>query len=103
MRMWFQGFKAKDGAQTRDALAIVDEWRSRRQTPFHMVRAIRLYGALLRGDTSVLEEYFPLIRAAGGQRPTFAAPVPIVELVAGEDESSEDDFLDALGLGELEV
>lgn len=42
-----------------EALAIIERWKKTRESGKHLIAAIRVYAALLRGDTSVLVEYFP--------------------------------------------
>lgn len=102
-RIWFKGWKAADSPETREALAAIQGWRAARATPFHLLRAVRLYAALLRGDVSVLQELFPFLlqQASGRYVAAMAAPVALASADEQGDKSS-DDFMDSLGMGGLE-
>jgi hypothetical protein len=90
--------------QVEEVLALVKHWKTERQAAHHLMRAIRLYAALGRGDVSVLSDYFPgLIQHAApppSHRPSLAAPT--LTLVAKSDAQDRDEALDGLGLEGLD-
>ena len=91
-------------AQVEAAVAVVNHWKTERQAAHHLLRAIRLYAALCRGDVRVLDDYFPgLIGTAAlpsTRRPVLAAPT--ITLVAQSEAQETDDALDGLGLDGLD-
>jgi hypothetical protein len=90
--------------QAADAAAVVKSWKSQRQAAGQIVRAIRLYAALLRGDRCLLEEYFPGLIGATypvpARRPMVAAPT--ITLAPRSETEELDDALDGLGLDGLD-
>lgn len=96
-----------DHPDAHHAAQIVSYWTSIRMGTFHLMRAIRMYYALLMGDATLLREYFPLLQL-GAAVPAVAARIDdddytpgSVELHLVERDASEDlnDFLDSLGMG----
>ncbi len=67
-------------------------------------KALRLYDALARGDTTVLQEYFPFVKAAFTPKvaPVMRKPLEAPRITF-RTRSDEDDLRDALdiGFGEL--
>lgn len=57
-----------DKPDSHDAVIILNRWKEARQLATHLPRAIRLYAALLMGDTSLLADYFPFLIDAIGRR-----------------------------------
>jgi hypothetical protein len=107
-------------AETREALGVLQAWKSARECTFHFVRAVRLYASLMRGETGVVDEMFPFLRGTrltpppsplpvdgeggkdepnsqGGKGARWGVPV-LVEAPEKSDEESLDDFMEALGL-----
>lgn len=87
----------KDDQEAQHALNIVTFWKSKRQAARHIVRAISLYYALLQGDTTMLLEYFPLLRVTSspvtvGRRP-MGEPELVVTFQAKSEVEDLDDFL----------
>jgi hypothetical protein len=91
-------------AAAEEAAALVKGWKSQRQAAAHLVRAVRLYAALCRGDLSLLQEYFPGItfsgRMAVAQRPIL--PAPTVTLTERSQAEDIQEALDGLGLDGLD-
>ncbi len=88
-----------------EAAALVKSWKSQRQAAAYIVRAVRLYAALCRGDLSLLEAYFPGLRLNGHASPAIrppALPAPTVTLVARSETDDLDEALDGLGLDGLD-
>lgn len=83
-----------------DAVEIVKTWKDCREAANHLIRAIRLYAALLKGDAGLLQEFFPQFGAfVAPARPKLpTTPAPIVQRNETEDLA---DLLDVFG-GELE-
>jgi hypothetical protein len=84
---------------------ILNIWKTTRELSRNMTRAIRLYHALLTGDTSLLAEYFPWIgtvsrHSANGARRQISDP--IVEYKAQSEEDQVNDALD-VGFGGLDL
>lgn len=67
-------------------------------------KAMRLYDALLRGDTALLNEYFPFVKAVFTPKvsPPLRKPLepPKITYRARSDEEDLHDALD-IGFGEL--
>lgn len=80
-----------------EASGIVARWKTARMATINLTRAILLYNALMKGDTTLLSEYFPGFAAALG-RPQPArrapAPAPTITYVA---KSEQEDLADAIG------
>ena len=92
-------------ADTEEAAALVKFWKTQRQAAVHIVRAIRLYAALCRGDLSLLEAYFPGLRLNGHPVPMVRPPtlsVPTVTRAARSESEDLDEALDGLGLDGLD-
>ncbi len=80
---------------------IVTDWKRQRRATVNLISAIRLYAALLAGDTSVLYELFPGLgfgigSAAPGRRPK-AYSEPVVTMAPASVEDEQDDLLGLLG------
>jgi hypothetical protein len=92
-----------------EAAQQVRQWKSQRQAAPHIVRAIRLYAALCRGELSLLQEYFPGLFLALGTpttvkrlAPPAVAPAVPVGMVSRSQEDELSQALDGLGLDHLE-
>lgn len=48
-----------DKPESHQAAQVLEEWKKSRSMSQNFVRAIRLYAALVKGDFSVLQDYFP--------------------------------------------
>lgn len=107
----FLKIRLSDNAEAHNAALIIAQWRRARQLATFLPRAIRVYDALLRGDTSVLNEYFPFLTGAlsnnrvNGNMPpvmtgrtplTFA--IPTVEYAQKSDDELIKDALAGLDL-----
>lgn len=106
----FLKIRLTDNEEAHNAALIVAQWKRARQLATYLPRAIRVYDALLRGDTSVLSEYFPFILGAlsnrvngnmppamTGRAPLTFAP-PTVEYAQKSDQELIDDALAGLDL-----
>ena len=66
-------------------------------------KALRLYNDLLRGETTLLVEYFPFVKAAF--TPKIVAPPPVTRKplpppkISYEPRSEEEELRDALDVG----
>jgi hypothetical protein len=92
-------------ACAEEAAALVKSWKSQRQAAAHVVRAVRLYAALCRGDLSLLEAYFPGLRLNGHSSPVIrppALPAPTVTHVERSEANDLDEALAGLGLDGLD-
>ncbi len=104
-RAWIR-VQLADDTLAHEVAEQIRTWKGQRQAAMHVVRSIRLYTALCRGDLSVLEEYFPGLtwmlgnRSAGPRRTTSAPAVVNVELRSNGEELAE--ALDGLGLDKLD-
>lgn len=88
----------KDDDEARHAFSVVTYWKSKRQAARHIVRAISLYYALLNGDTTLLFEYFPLLRVVSNSNPV-ASPRRAADddlTVTFQAKSEEEDIEDFL-------
>ncbi len=91
--------------EAQEVAALVKAWKAQRQATANIIQALRLYAALCRGDTSVLETYFPGLVLNTHVSPT-ARRVPMAPLTvtfaprSGGDDLS--DALDGLGLDSLD-
>jgi hypothetical protein len=101
MRPWLK-VRLPANQEAYEALTALAEWRRMRQTPTHVIRALRLYRALLTGDTDLLLEYFPrlFIRLAvpmGSSPAPAARPTQLADLEvtyqAKDEQDDIDDFL----------
>lgn len=98
-RIWFKGWKAGASADALIAAEVVAGWRRARATPGHMVRAILIYAALLRGDTEPLAAAFPWVRLNGGVAVPRPQPMGALQILADDGVvGTIDDFLDGLDL-----
>jgi hypothetical protein len=87
-------------ACAEEAAALVKSWKTQRQAAAHVVRAVRLYAALGRGDLSLLEAYFPGLRLNGHASLVSRPPVLSAPTVTHVERSDTDDLDEALaGLG----
>ena len=103
-RVWIHE-QLSDSDEAREVGQILARWKTLRMGTLHLVRAIRLYAALLQGNVSLLHEYFPGIgiafgRPAPARRVTAAAPV--VEYAAKSEADNLADALD-IGFGNIEL
>ena len=106
MRAWLKLYLRRDDKESLEIVSIVKVWKASRLATLHTTRAIRLYDALLRGDTSVLEECFPGIALAFGMRPRQPQRSPITPPnITVVPRSESDDLADALdiGIGDLDL
>lgn len=71
LRAWVK-VQLSNSADAYSAADAVNAWRGVRQAAYHLTRAIRLYDALLKGDTSLLIEFFPMLGNIN-TRPSAAA------------------------------
>ena len=83
------------------AARIAADWKRQRRATINLISAIRLYAALLAGDTSVLYELFPGLgfgigSAAPGRRPKVYSE-PVVTIAPASVEDEQDDLLGMLG------
>ena len=89
-----------DSSIAYEAARIVDDWKRSRRAAQNIISAIRLYAALLAGDTSVLYELFPgLGFNFGSSRPAprRAIGTQEVQITPISAESEADDLIDVLG------
>jgi hypothetical protein len=102
-RAWVK-VQLADHADAHEAATLVMQWKAQRQAATRIVRAIRLYAALCRGDLSMLQTYFPGLassaHATTAHRPVLAAPT--VTLAVRSDAEDISDALDGLGLDGLD-
>jgi hypothetical protein len=89
----------------QEAAALVKEWKVQRRAATQIVRAVRLYAALGRGDLRLLEDYFPGLKLSAVPRPV-AVPQPapaaaIIRQAARSEREELDDALGGLGLDGL--
>lgn len=98
--------KLPDTPDTYETFAITNYWRQHRTAAANLVRAIKLFAALQRGDTSLLFEFFPLLRGTlSAARPVAAAPaLPAFDVQITTVAKSEADNLSDLfsEFGEVE-
>lgn len=92
-----------DTALAHHAEEVITFWRSVRQLSLHFPRAIAMYAGLQRGDTSLLEEFFPFLSTALGNARTDAPPRrpdsrPVIQVVEKAQEEDVSDLLDSLGI-----
>lgn len=97
--------KLTDNAESWTAMHVLAEWRQGRESARNIVRAIRLYATLLKGDESLLREYFPYLLTGVNRPATNRAPanfgppsVTLAEKTADEDEA---ELLGSIGLDGL--
>jgi hypothetical protein len=105
LRAWVK-VHLSDSAESHEAGRTVEDWKTWRQATHHLVRAILIYAALLRGDTGPLEKHFPGLGRAYRPLPypQVAAPGRAVATITMTQVSDEEQLADALdiGLGGLE-
>ena len=104
MRPWI---KVRLAEGNQDVIEILHTWKAARELSRNMTRAIRLYNALVTGDTCLLAEYFPWTGSVGRQAQN--APRPLTNsqgrrqvsepLVEYKQQSEEDEIDAALGVG----
>jgi hypothetical protein len=97
MRPWLK-VRLPGNEEAYEALTALAEWRRMRQTPTHVIRALRLYRSLLAGETDLLLEYFPrlFMRLAVPMAPA-ARPASSMELdITYQDKDEQDDIDDFL-------
>jgi hypothetical protein len=102
-RQWIK-VQLSANAPAEEAAALVKGWKAQRQAAAYLVRAVRLYAALCRGDLSLLEDYFPGLafngRPATARHPILTAPT--VTLAVQSESEDIHDALDGLGLDGLD-
>jgi hypothetical protein len=103
-RLWAK-VRLPDSDDAREAYRVIGDWLKLRTAARNMTRAILMYAALLKGDSSRLAEYFPGMGISlGAPRPMvgykLSAPVQ-VEYVAQSDDEKLDDALDLFGGAEF--
>jgi hypothetical protein len=98
--------KLADNDEARATVNIVRQWTKTKSGAPNIVRAIRMYAALLKGDTSLLIEYFPGLALTFGKSVSIARPRMVAEPVISYEPKSEEadlaDFADSLGADALE-
>lgn len=57
-RPWIK-VQLADSLLAHEVADLVKYWKTQRQAAMHIVRAVRLYASLCRGDLALLDEYFP--------------------------------------------
>jgi len=72
LRAWVK-VQLTDTEDAHQAAQIVKGWKLMRSASQHVTRAIRLYGALMSGDTRLLLEYFPLLNIQQAAAPHVAS------------------------------
>lgn len=108
LRAWVK-VQLRDDNASYAATDAVNEWRGERRAAYHLIRAILLYAALLRGDVNVLREMFPLlfsgINTTGAtvdptlNQPPATPKKPIKSRVVQKTATEDvDDFMESLGL-----
>jgi len=102
LRAWIK-VQLTDTAESHQAAQIVKGWKLMRCASLHVIRAIRLYNALMMGDTRLLQEYFPLLNVGQSAAPHVAnsqfkpaAPPPRKREVQKTADEDLDDFLSLL-------
>jgi hypothetical protein len=105
-RAWIK-VQLADKPEAHEAARLVKHWKEERQAARNTVKALRLYAALCRGDTSVLAAYFPdLPLSTAGQpvKPRSISPAPTVTVShAPRSEAEElDEALEGIGLDGLD-
>jgi hypothetical protein len=56
--------KLPDTPDTQETFAITNHWRQHRAAAGNLVKSIKLFAALERGDTSILLDCFPWLKSA---------------------------------------
>jgi hypothetical protein len=100
-RAWIH-VQLPDSPAGYDAARIVNDWKRQRRGSINLISAIRLYAALLAGDTSVLFDLFPGLGfyiggAAPARRPGGNSAAPEVIHAPSSPETEEEDLIDMLG------
>ena len=109
LRHWVK-VRFEDSPAARDTVATVERWKAERANAYHMLRAIRLYASLMRGETDELNSQFPFllqgVYGRGGEgRTQHAASLhsPVVTMVEQSEEDELADFFGSMGLDDMEV
>lgn len=101
VRAWVK-VQLPDTDEAHQTAQIVKGWKSKRGAALHLMKAIRLYSALMMGDTRLLREYFPLVNVQqsgtadlmrDSHKPTER---PKKRVVQKSEEEDLDDFLSLL-------
>ena len=98
MRPWIK-VRLPNTDDAHQAAEVVESWRAARELPRHFARAILLYASLMRGDDSLLREYFPGIALSMGRpavQPRNKLALAKVEYV---ERSEAEELSEALDLG----
>ena len=77
-----------DKPESHEAVEIIQGWKQTRSMATNLVRAIRLYAGLLKGDPKLLHEFFPGFAMAGGLAPLprrVVQAMPEVEIRESSD------------------
>lgn len=118
-RLWIEDFRITNTEANRGVRQAMNDWKEKRERPKHFTNAIRLYLALVTGDTDkfyeLLMEFLPKVayqmmrsgpsypngsNGSNGYRPQPkpVSAVPVLVENAVNDADAVDDFLDGLGL-----
>lgn len=92
--------KLNGSAESFAAMAAIALWKRTRDATYHITRAIRMYDGLLKGDASLLYEFFPLLGLVPGRHPPAARPAtPSGQAIAMaiDDTQALDDLLGTFG------
>jgi len=95
LRAWVK-VQLTDTEDAHQAAQIVKGWKLMRCASLHVIRAIRLYNALMMGDTRLLQEYFPLLNVGQSAAPHVASiqVKPAAPLRKRETQKTTDEDLD---------
>src|SRR5438552_2489526 len=100
-RAWIK-VQLADGPAAHEAAAQIAEWKAMRQAAGNLIRAIRLYAALCRGDIGPLYDYFPGLALGTSPRPSTAhqsrPSAPAIVHVERSESEELTEALDGLGL-----
>jgi hypothetical protein len=97
-KVWFV-HQAPYSKEAEEAKQILSVWRSKWKGSRYLVLGIRLVDSLLRGDLSILHEYFPeIIVGTRGYSPVMRnrPGIPQIEYV---EKSAEEELAEALDMG----
>lgn len=95
-RAWIK-VQMKNDSESHHAAEIVTYWKATKAAALHIPRAIRMYYALLQGDTSLLREYFPLLTLGQGrQSETVKSAMPPKVKIEHRERTEEEDKADLL-------
>jgi len=105
-RAWIK-VQLADKPESHEAARLVAHWKTERQAARNTVKALRLYAALCRGDTSLLDAYFPDLRLQPGSQIVRPRPVhPAIAVTLSHAPRSEaeelNEALEGIGLDGLD-